>query len=218
MPINLLAENYRFKFAERRCELPKPLTAEPKPVISILVVGSGHPPQTSRSVHFTPAPFEVVPRNAEIFDIRGATFDYNERVYERQQFILQEAAKRCGPRPPRAAPKALSSQRSPRLCERPPQKISTPGITLPSKQTRRVRKRSAPQARHDALNDTLTISRVVLPDYRRQKSADALPTPRQARGAPGRYRSPPPKAQRYADGRMGRPAVDVLRLPDGTEL
>jgi hypothetical protein len=80
-------------------------------------------------VHFTPAPFEVVPRNAAIFDVHAATSDYNERVHERQQFVLRQAAKRCD-RPP---PKALSPQRSPRQ----PQNFSGPGITLPSKKPTR---------------------------------------------------------------------------------
>jgi hypothetical protein len=217
--IDLLAENYRFKLAERRCQLPKPPAPDPKPVVSILVVDCDHRPQTLRSVHFTPAPFEFVPRHAEIFDIHAATSDYNERVYERQQFVLQQAAKRCDHAPSRGAPKALSSQRSPRPSERQPQKNSAPGITLPSKHTPRVTKRPPRQDGHGRLGDTLTISRVIVPDYRRPKSTqpvarDASPVQRQPKSTTRRYRSPPPKAQRSA-----RPsAVDTLRLADGTEL
>jgi hypothetical protein len=86
-----------------------------------------------------------------------------------------------------------------------------------------VRKRPPRQDGPPALGDTLTISRVIVPDYRRPKSTqpvtrDPPPATRRAKSAPKRYKSPPPKAQRPAERRARHPAADVLRLTDGTEL
>jgi hypothetical protein len=209
--IDLAAENYRFKLAERLGSR-EPTPPTPRPLIPILILDSPdnkHTPQTSRTVHFVPYPNDVIPRNTQIFDFDNAMGEYQEKQYEYQQYVICEAMRRCGPRP--AKPKAkFSTQRIiPRIsCERQPQKV---GITLPTKFTPApVKKPTYPKP---ALSETITISKVTVPDQKRSKSnrpiareplAPQKNTRNEARSTQKRYGSPPPRQpERIRGGQIG---------------
>jgi hypothetical protein len=211
--IDLLAENYRLRLTARLAARSEPGPCPiAHPLVPILVGDAQRPRQTDRFVHFLPFGNEAVPANAHVFDFDGAMGEYNERQYEYQRYVIDEAMRRCVPRPSKPRMRSGSAQRaSPRLSyERQPPRAKPAGITLPTKRVPPPKKRAAPGK--PTLGESITISRVALPDQKRprpcrQGARDFAAPQRSARmeitrvdgnrtdgrSTPRRYRSPPPK-------------------------
>jgi hypothetical protein len=164
--IDLMAENYRFKLSSRFAPVDPPF---PRSLVPILLDPS-HIPQSERTVHFKQEPNDVIPRYAQVFDFESAMGEYNEKQYEYQQFIISEAMRRCGPCPPKPKARSFTSQRTIQRisCERSTQKFPTAGITLPAKRPPAPRKNPPPVK--PSVGESITISRVAVPDQRRRKT------------------------------------------------
>jgi hypothetical protein len=210
--IDIIAENYRFKLSGRMnvSDSGLPTVRTLIPILIIDPPDCAHSPQTFRVVHFVRQPNDVIPRNAQIFDFESAMGEYHEKQYEYQQYVINEALRRCGPPAVRPKTGSFTAQRTMlRLsCERPAQKCATAGITLPSKRPQPPKKKFAPV--RPVPGESITISRVTVPDQRRAK-ASKRPAQKTARTGgvredlsarkarsdggttPRRYRSPPPK-------------------------
>ena len=97
--INIMAENYRLRYAARQAQAksPSPTPPEPpRPLVSILIEDTpGRIPQNERHVHFFPEKDDVIPRHAQVFDIDRAIFEYNSKVEERRQLALLYAEMLC---------------------------------------------------------------------------------------------------------------------------
>ena len=215
--INIFAENYRFKLAER-LHGPKPVErpmSAPKALVPILIPYSpDHPraPQNERRVHFFPEKDDVVPRHAQIFDIDQAIFEYNERIAERQMYALFHAQMLCEP-PPSTNTRFSNAQRIVNKNVYGDQQIRNQR-SQPRNQRRNQRGRPATAEFQEndvqGLADTLTISKFELPSPRRpssQKTPIVRKNPTNftssrevqvSRNSPPhkRYRSPPPRAFR----------------------
>jgi hypothetical protein len=78
-------------------------------------VNGPHPHQTVRTPHFLPRPSDVLPKNAEIFDIASANQKWQSRIDLYREMTLAKAAFLCDAPPPRVtrpgSPKAGARRR-----------------------------------------------------------------------------------------------------------
>jgi hypothetical protein len=103
----LIAENYKFRVAERRTGTKAP-PPTPKTLTSILL-SEGHPPQIVRTTHFLPRSGDVIPEGAEVFNFDLAIQERQSRIDLYREMTLSKAEFLCDSPPPetsrRAAPK-----------------------------------------------------------------------------------------------------------------
>lgn len=201
--INLMAENYRLRYAARQAQAksPSPTPAEPpRPVVSILIEDTpGRIPQNERHVHFFPEKDDVIPRHAQVFDIDRAIFEYNSKVEERRQLALLYAEMLCD------TPSSTNLQQRPRFSVAQRLPVTSPfedvgymyGYTSreqQKQQQQRLRVRSyvpskikKPNSRPrprttessdrvEHLGDSLMISKVSVPSSPRRTKSQKTPT------------------------------------------
>ena len=208
--INLFSEYYRFQLASRACD--RPPVRKPEPVLIPILVEGWHEPQTVRVVHFHPAPGDVIPKNACLFDYNMCMNQLNEKKYERQEVALWQAAILCDPPAPRSArkPTPTSSQRTtPRTSfyDRQMPKQPQRGSLFVRPNSAPVRRKRESQIEEDGIGDSLMIRKVVVGATKRPRSDTApvrkMRAPKRDRAEPEprpqrRYRSPPPRASRMS--------------------
>lgn len=201
--IDIAAENYRFRHLERveGINIPRVDIHRDRELTCILQ-DYPHEINTTRSVHFYPITGEIVPPNCHVFDAEYAYAEYNERMYERQQFALYQAALLCEQTTTKVASRRLTSPQTSMLHSSiGPAK---PRGTLP-RRGGMVKKSKGKNARNeealDDLTDSLTIKKVNVDSPRRPNSTKnthskfqpAKNIPDHPQSAKRRYRSPPPR-------------------------
>lgn len=121
--IDLIRENYKFKLSERRMRSGvRSVIPPPKPPASILVTGP-HSLQQVRTPHFFPRPNDIIPKNAEIFDVATANQQWQGRIDLYREMTLSKAAFLCDTPPARVTRRG--SPKSP--AKRPRQKSKVLG-------------------------------------------------------------------------------------------
>lgn len=227
--INIFAENYKFQLAARIAGCNSlPVTPRQRQIVSILQ--GPHEPQNVRFVHFLPEPGDEIPRNAQVFDYDAAMYRYQEKMYERQQFALYQAALLCEPQDTKNVRRLSSSSSSQRTTPRIAYDKTSPRSSrgsLPPRQVQQpIRRKPPPQAQDDPyLGISLTIRKVEVPTTTPRRPKTSKPTvkkmsvPKKEREAPRtstkRYRSPPPRQSR---GEIRYEQRDYARLANAYEM
>jgi hypothetical protein len=196
--IDIIAENYKYRLTSRSSDFV-PEQPPPRKLVPILII-EPHQRQCDRAAHFLPQPGDSVPRHAQIFDIEAATFEYNEKIFERQQMSLARSARLCNPPPKPRRPGTAQRAGTPRIGYEK-QSPRQPGRTLPVRQVAMKKPQLPPEAVSDCLAGSLKISRVTMgPTAKRPTSTKPVVKgeirPRKSKPDARRYQSPPPRASR----------------------
>ena len=222
--INLFSEYYKFQLTARAEQRAPARPPEPA-LIPILMTG-WHPPQTERVVHFHPAPGDVIPKNAILFDYNMCMNAYNDKKMERQEFALWQAAMLCDPPPPKSTRKPTTQTSSQRMTPRTSFYDRSQAPKQPVRGTLFVRPNSAPVRRkrettvdENGITESLMIRKVIVGPTKRPRSDTApvrkMRAPKRDHEQPERrtpqkrYRSPPPRAARFSN------ATNSSEAPDG---
>jgi hypothetical protein len=196
--IDLIAENYRFKYVARCSGIDFPPRLEPhERIVHPILMPHPHVRQTCRTVHFRPRTGDIVHKNAHVFDVDAAIFELQEQKNERQEIALSEAARLCEELSLRSARRSVSSAQSPRSSSWQSRPASaSPG----AKPAPPARKRShVTEKKEKVLNEALTISKVSSSANCRRPSTAKVPKKPIIVDGPStfssqkRFSSPPPK-------------------------
>lgn len=96
--INILAESYRIKLTERLSNCNSQKAEQNKQFFNQIVpilYTTPHVPQNKRHVHFIPNKYDIIPKNATVFDFNAAMIEHNEKITERQELAIAYAEMLC---------------------------------------------------------------------------------------------------------------------------